>query len=70
MGIRSEWDRSKVRDRKTNEILALKVMSISNDEEGISPVLIREISILRELRHPNIVKLERSDLLIVDSTVW
>lgn len=48
--------RFKVRDRHTKEILALKVMSISNDEEGISPVLIREISILRELQHPNIVK--------------
>ena len=31
-------------------------MSISNDEEGITPVLIREVSILRELQHPNIVK--------------
>ena len=30
-------------------------MSITNEEEGISPVLIREISILRDLRHPHIV---------------
>ena len=32
-------------------------MPMSNEEEGISPVFIREISILRELHHPNIVKL-------------
>ena len=31
-------------------------MQIANDNEGISPVLIREVSILRELSHPNIVK--------------
>lgn len=31
-------------------------MKIANDNEGISPVLIREVSILRELSHPNIVK--------------
>lgn len=48
--------RYKVRDTHTNEILALKTMSISNEEEGISPVLIREISILRDLSHPSIVK--------------
>ena len=36
--------------------MALKVMSITNEEEGISPVLIREISILRDLHHPNIIK--------------
>ena len=54
--VRYDGCRFKVRDRHTKEILALKVMSISNDDEGISPVLIREISILRELQHPNIVK--------------
>lgn len=48
--------RFKVRDTYTNEILALKTMKIANDNEGISPVLIREVSILRELSHPNIVK--------------
>lgn len=45
-----------MRDRHTKETLALKVMPMSNEEEGISPVFIREISILRELQHPNIVK--------------
>ena len=45
-----------MRDTCTNEILALKTMKIANDNEGISPVLIREVSILRELSHPNIVK--------------
>lgn len=54
-----------MRDRHTKEILALKVMSISNDDEGISPVLIREISILRELQHPNIVKYGFDVIIIV-----
>lgn len=63
--IRYDGCRFKVRDRHTKEILALKVMSISNDDEGISPVLIREISILRELQHPNIVKYGFDVIIIV-----
>ncbi|KNH08282.1 p34-cdc2 protein [Perkinsela sp. CCAP 1560/4] len=46
------------RDRNTGETVALKRMRILEDiEEGISASTIREISILYELSHPNVVTL-------------
>ncbi|CAK56733.1 unnamed protein product (macronuclear) [Paramecium tetraurelia] len=47
----------KALDRNTNEYVALKKIRLESEEEGIPSTAIREISLLKELNHPNIVKL-------------
>jgi len=47
----------KARNVKTQEIVALKKIRLENEEEGIPSTAIREISLLRETNHPNIVRL-------------
>jgi len=44
-------------DKKTNEYVALKKIRLESQEEGIPSTAIREIALLKELSHPNIVKL-------------
>ena len=46
----------KAKDRTTGQIVALKKIRLANDEEGIPSTAIREISLLKELEHPNIVR--------------
>jgi serine/threonine protein kinase len=48
----------KSRDRETNEIVALKKIRLEHADEGIPSTAIREIALLQELRHPNIVHLK------------
>jgi cyclin-dependent kinase 1 len=48
----------KAKNIKTNNIVAMKKIRIENEDEGIPPTAIREISILKELQHPNIVCLQ------------
>ena len=47
----------RVRDRWTNERLALKRIRFEDDEEGVPVAALREISLLQDLAHPNIVPL-------------
>eukprot|EP00760_Papus_ankaliazontas_P031866 PhM_4_TR550/c0_g1_i1/m.3118/K04563/CDC28, CDC2; cyclin-dependent kinase len=47
----------KARDRNTGEFVALKRIRLDNEEEGVPCTAIREISLLKELKHPNIVQL-------------
>ena len=47
----------KARDRVTGEIVALKRIRLEAEDEGIPGTAIREISLLKELQHPNIVRL-------------
>lgn len=47
----------KARNIKTGEYVALKRVRLEQENEGLPPTSIREISILRELHHPNIVEL-------------
>lgn len=47
----------KAKDKKTNELVALKKIKLQAEEEGIPSTAIREISLLKELNHVNIVKL-------------
>ena len=47
----------KVKDNVTGEMLAMKRMKLHDEEEGIPSTAIREISILKELPHRNVVQL-------------
>ncbi|KAI9341886.1 protein serine/threonine kinase [Obelidium mucronatum] len=47
----------KAQNRETDDIVALKRIRLENEDEGVPCTAIREISLLKELKHPNIVKL-------------
>lgn len=47
----------KAKDRRTDTIIALKRIRLEAEGEGIPSTAIREISLLKELRHENIVRL-------------
>ena len=46
----------KARNRYTGELVALKKIRLEAEDEGIPSTAIHEISILKELQHPNIVR--------------
>lgn len=46
----------KAKDKITGEIIALKKIRLEAEDEGVPSTAIREISLLKELQHPNIVK--------------
>jgi len=47
----------KAQNRESGEIVALKRIRLDNEEEGVPCTAIREISLLKDLRHGNIVRL-------------
>ena len=47
----------KAKDRASGEIIALKKIRLEAEDEGIPSTAIREISLLKELQHCNIVRL-------------
>lgn len=47
----------KARDKLTGKLVALKKIRLETESEGVPSTAIREISLLRELAHPNIVQL-------------
>lgn len=49
----------KARNRTTNNIVALKRIRLEQEEEGVPSTAIREISLLKELKHDNIVRCVR-----------
>lgn len=58
----------KGKHKKTGEIVAMKKIRLESDDEGIPSTAIREISLLKELSHPNIVSL--IDVLMEESRLY
>ncbi|XP_034472350.1 cyclin-dependent kinase 1 [Drosophila innubila] len=58
----------KGRNRVTGQIVAMKKIRLEADDEGVPSTAIREISLLKELKHPNIVCLE--DVLMEESRIY
>ncbi len=46
----------KAKDRVTGELVALKKIRLEVEDEGVPSTALREISLLKELNHENIVK--------------
>ncbi|CAE7872493.1 CDK2 [Symbiodinium sp. KB8] len=49
------------RDRRTGENVAVKKIRLEGEDEGIPSTALREVCLLRELKHGNIVKLNEVD---------
>lgn len=47
----------KAKDKETKEFFALKKIPLQSEDEGIPSTAIREIALLKEFNHPNIVRL-------------
>jgi len=47
----------KARSNRTGEVVAMKQMKLGGEEEGVPSTAIREIALLKELSHVNVVKL-------------
>lgn len=58
----------KGRNKKTNKTVALKKIRLESEEEGVPSTAIREISLLKELQHPNVVCLE--DVLMQENKLY
>ncbi|KAJ8318559.1 hypothetical protein KUTeg_003650 [Tegillarca granosa] len=58
----------KGRNKKTNRLVALKKIRLESEEEGVPSTAIREISLLKELQHPNVVGLE--DVLMQENKLY
>jgi len=57
----------KAKNRKTGEIIALKKIRMESEDEGIPSTAVREISILKQLDHPNIVHLH--DVILTETSL-
>ena len=58
----------KGKNKKTNEIVAMKKIRLESEEEGIPSTAIREVSLLKELQHPNIVQLK--DVIMQENRLY
>jgi serine/threonine protein kinase len=58
----------KSRNKETQELVALKKIRLENEQEGIPSTAIREISILKQLKHSNIIELK--DLIHGDKKLY
>lgn len=47
----------KARDKLTGKLVALKKIRLETEREGVPSTAIREISLLKDLAHPNIIQL-------------
>ena len=58
----------KARDRATGATIALKKIRLEQEEEGVPSTAIREISLLKELQHANVVRLQ--DVVHADAKLY
>jgi len=58
----------KGKNKRTNEIVAMKKIRLESEEEGVPSTAIREVSLLKELQHPNIVRLQ--DVIMQESRLY
>lgn len=58
----------KGKNKKTNRLVALKKIRLESEDEGVPSTAIREISLLKELQHANIVALE--DVLMQENKLY
>ncbi|XP_034952596.1 cyclin-dependent kinase 1 [Chelonus insularis] len=58
----------KGKHKKTGDIVAMKKIRLESEDEGIPSTAIREISLLKELKHPNVVGL--LDVLMEESRLY
>ncbi|XP_059609392.1 cyclin-dependent kinase 1 [Phlebotomus argentipes] len=58
----------KGRNKLTGQIVAMKKIRLESEDEGIPSTAVREISLLKELKHPNIVTLE--DVLMEENRLY
>ncbi|KAI5190976.1 cyclin-dependent kinase 2 [Nematocida minor] len=49
----------KAKEKTTGKIIALKKVRLSDDREGVPSTTIREISLLKDIKHPNIIALHQ-----------
>lgn len=48
----------KAQNIETGEILAMKKIKLEKEDDGVPSTAIREISLLKGLKHPNVVELK------------
>ena len=64
----------RARDRNTGMTIALKKIRLEQEEEGVPSTAIREISLLKELQHNNVVRQvltsESEEQFATDSYNW
>lgn len=58
----------KAKVRKSDAVVALKKIRLENEDEGVPPTAIREITLLKELAHPNIVFLK--DVIMQENRLY
>jgi len=49
----------KARDKVNNDIIALKKIRLEQEDEGVPSTAVREICLLKEIQHPNVVELKQ-----------
>uniref|UniRef100_A0A8C6KZ28 Cell division control protein 2 homolog n=1 Tax=Nothobranchius furzeri TaxID=105023 RepID=A0A8C6KZ28_NOTFU len=58
----------KGRHKATGQIVAMKKIRLESEEEGVPSTAVREVSLLQELKHPNVVRL--LDVLMQESRLY
>ncbi|KAH6948126.1 hypothetical protein HPB50_023064 [Hyalomma asiaticum] len=58
----------KGKDKRTGKIVALKKIRLESEDEGVPSTAIREIALLKELRHKHIVR--QVFMFIITSSVF